>query len=136
MTRKKVWMFAPPKPAKAKVPDKTKIEVKKKCDEFIETVLKPLHIKPPPEDRDWNYIVDMHSKWYQCYFYFIAIYNSPSPQAIKPSFEVKFARLQYMGNDGFNLSYMRHTEQWFELFEDLSLEECLENIKEMPHFLS
>lgn len=135
MARKKVWMFAPPKSVKATVPDKTKIEVKKICDEFIETVLKPLHIKPPPEDRDWNYVVDIYSKWHQCYFYFIAIYNSPSPNAISPSFEVKFARLQYISSNKFNLSYMRHTEQWSELFEDLSLEECLENIKEMPHFL-
>lgn len=135
MSKKKVWMFAPPKPEKAKVPGKTKIEVKKICDGFIETVLKPLHIKPPPRNKEYNYLADIYSKWHQCYFYFIAIYNSPSPNAISPSFEVKFARLQYMSNNKFNLSYMRHTEQWLELFEDLSLEECLENIKEMPHFL-
>jgi hypothetical protein len=33
-----------------------------------------------------------------------------------------------------NLSYMRHTGQWWEIFRELSLNECIEAINDMPHF--
>jgi hypothetical protein len=36
-----------------------------------------------------------------------------------------------MGNNRFNVSYMRHTEQWFEILEDLSLEESFQGMKDM-----
>ena len=54
---------------------------------------------------------------------------------IVQSFETKFARIEYINNDCFNLSYMRHTEQWWEIYTDLSIDECLKAIREEPHFL-
>ena len=48
----------------------------------------------------------------------------PGPNAISPYFEARFARLEYLADDNYNLSYMRHTGQWWEIDRDLSLEEC------------
>jgi hypothetical protein len=59
----------------------------------------------------------------------------PGQQTVSPSYETKFARRKYSGDRLFNLSYMRHKGKWFELFRDLSMDECLEAIKEYPHFL-
>lgn len=133
--RQKVWVYSPPKPPKPKVPENIKIEVETKAKELIESFLKPNHVKPPPHNDCFNCIVEINTKWYRSYFHFCAKYASPGPYAISPFFESKFARLEYVGNDLFNLSYMRHTEQWFELFTDLSIDECLATIKDDPHFL-
>ncbi len=48
-----------------------------------------------------------------------------------PSFNNNFVRLEYVDRDRFNLAYMRHTGQWFEIDFDLSLEECLDEIEKM-----
>ena len=132
--KQKRWVYNPPKPPKAKVPDEIKCALEKKATELIESILKPEHIKSPPEDNTFNYIVDIYSKWYRNYFYFIAKYNCPSPHAISPSFEAKFARMEYIDNEHFNLSYMRHTEQWWEIHSDMSINDCLKAIREEPHF--
>ena len=118
-----------------KITDALKSEVKEKTGSLIENVLKPKYIKPPPEDNDFNYIVDIFSKWHRSYFYFCSKYNCPSPNAMAPSFNSNFARLEYVGGDKFNLAYMRHTGKWLEISFDLSLEECLDEIEKLPHFM-
>jgi hypothetical protein len=133
--KRKTWMPASPKRTKPQAPDSIKLILKEKADEIIENILKPEHIKPPPTDNDFNYLVDIYSKWYRNYFYFCARYNCPSPNAISPSFETKFARMEYVGNERFNLSYMRHTEQWWEIYQELPMLECLKLIAEEPHFM-
>lgn len=133
--RQKVWVYSPPKPLKPKVPENIQAEVETKAKELIESFLKPNYIKPPMEDMNFSYVVDIYAKCYRSYFHFCAKYASPGPYAISPFFETKFARMEYMGNSLFNLSYMRHTEQWFKLFTDLSIDECLAMIKDDPHFL-
>ncbi|MEW6609505.1 MAG: hypothetical protein AB1414_19025 [bacterium] len=131
----KMWGFSASKQSKPRVPDAVKANVETKANNLIETVLKPNHIKVPSKDERFNYIVDIYSKWYRNYFYFCAKYACPGPYAISPFFEAKFARLEYIGNECFNLSYMRHTEQWWELYTELSLDECLDAIRDEPHFL-
>lgn len=112
----------------------TQTILKVKADKLIDDVIKPLHVKPAPTNDNFNYIADIHSKWYRNYFYFCATYNCPSPNAISPSFETKFARMEYVAENTFNLAYMRHTEQWFEVFQDLSMDECSKSIEEDPIF--
>ena len=103
---------------------------------MIESVLKPTHVEQASkEDMRFNYIVDIFSKWYHSYFYFCATYRCPFPDAISEFFETRFARLEYVGKERFNLSYMRHTGQWVEIFTDLTLDECLESIRSEPHYL-
>lgn len=106
--------------------------MKTKADEFVESFLKPHFIKEPPADNQWNYVVDIFTKWYQRYFYFCSKWRSPGPNAISEYFEVRFVRLDYAGGDKFNVAFMRHTAQWVEFMQDLSLDECIEEMKINP----
>ncbi len=133
MATKRRWMYVPPKPAKPKVPEYLKSVVKTRADEFVETFLKPNFIKERPKDYQWNYPVDIFTKWYQRYFYFCSTWRSPHPDSISEYFEIRFARLEYAGNDKFNVAYMRHTGQWWEIFQGLSLDQCIEEIRTDPH---
>jgi hypothetical protein len=47
------------------------------------------------------------------------------PHALSPSFESKFAILQYVRDGRFNLAYFRHTGEWWEVAKLLSLQEYL-----------
>jgi hypothetical protein len=111
-----------------------KQEVNQKAGELIEKVLKPKHVQPPPKGRQLNYLVDITTKWLGSKCYFISIYRSPGPHAISPTFETKFAKLAYVGNARFSLSFMRHTGEWVELYDTLSVDECLKAIGDDPWF--
>jgi hypothetical protein len=132
---KKTWRPRPPKKLRHKAPENAKTYVKEKADHLIESILKPEHIKRAPKNTHLNYIVDIYSKWYRSCFYSCATYRCPSPNAVSEFFENRFARLEYAGNERFSLSYMRQTGQWVELFTDLTLDECLESIRNEPHYL-
>jgi hypothetical protein len=106
-----------------------------RAGELIASVIKPQHVKPPPEDARFNYIVDIFSRWHGNSFYFVAKYRCPAPECITEFFEVKFARMEYGWTDRFNVSSMRHTGKWFELYWDMPLEECLKTVAEEPHFI-
>jgi hypothetical protein len=114
--------------------DREKAGVEKRANELIETWLKPNFIEPPPADNRFNYLVDISSKWNRNFFYFCSRHCSPGPNAISPYFDNRFARMECIGKDCFNLAYMRHTGQWNVIFFGLTLDECLQTIKEMPHF--
>ncbi len=62
----------------------------------------------------------------------IGIWASPGPNALSPSFEAGFARLEYVGQRRFNMAYMRHTEKWWEVYQRLTLDECLKTVREEP----
>lgn len=133
--RRRVWMYCPPKPPKPKVPDAVKAEVSTKAQQLIDEDLKPKHIAPPPKKPEFNYPTDLFTKWFQSYFYFCATYACPHPDAISPTFEVRFARMGYEGEGKFNLSYMRHTGQWWQIYSGRTVDECLALIRDEPHFL-
>lgn len=112
-----------------------KQEVNQKAGELIENVLKPKHVQPPPKGRQLNYLVDITTKWLGSKCYFISIYRSPGPHAVSSTFETKFARVEYVGNGKFALSFQRHTGQWVELYDALSVDECLTAIRDDPWFM-
>ncbi len=127
------WVYDPAgvfRRSKAPVPPDMKQEVQRRAQELIDSILKPRHLKPPPKKAEFNYLVDIYSQWRGPFFYFCSRYCSPRSRALSPSFESKFARLQYAGNQRFNLAYFRHTGQWWEVAQLLSLEECLSWIEE------
>jgi hypothetical protein len=130
----KMWIYSPPKPVKPSVPPALKSSIETKANELVDSVLKPKHIPPEPENTQFNYIVDIYTKWYRNYFYFCAKYCCPGSNAITPFFDTKFARLEYIGTQQFNLSYMRHTGQWWEVYTALSVNECFEMIQNEPLF--
>ena len=133
--QRKAWVFDTAKPAKSELPGTLKDEVDTKAGELIERTLKPRHIKPPPEGSQINYVTDITTKWIGSTCYFISIYACPGPNAIAPTFEEKFARMEYVGDAKFTLSFMRHTGKWVALFTGISLDECLKAIQDDPWFM-
>jgi len=111
-----------------------KQEVNRKAGDLIENVLKPMHVQPPPADERFNYVTDITTRCLGSKLYFLSVYACPGPNAISPTFEAKFARMGYVGDGKFALSFMRHTGRWVELYEGLSVDECLKAIKDDPWF--
>ncbi len=132
--KRKIWTYVPPKMPKEKPSELIKMAVKNKANELVNTVLKPAYIQPPPENPKYNYIIDIYTKWHHSYFYFYAVYCCPFPNAILPTFDEGFARMEYTGKNQFSLSYMRHTGQWWKIYSELSLDECLAKIRDEIHF--
>ena len=130
----KICGYSPRKQPGPKVPDTVKSEVEQAASELIDKVLKPKCIEPPPQDTQFNYLVDIFTKWYRNYFYLCGTYNCPGPNRLSPSFETRFARMEYRGPDHFDLAYLRHTGEWIEIYQDLSLKECLKAIQDDPWF--
>src|SRR5580692_443696 len=131
---RKPWRISPLKKPKTPLPDSLKAEVEAKAAALIENVLKPKHVLPPPKDGQFNYIIDIGAKWYRNYFYFFSTYACPGPNALSPTFESKFARMEYLGNAKFTLSFMRHTGEWVAIFDTLSLDEYIKAIQDNSWF--
>ena len=133
--QRKAWMPSPARTPKSSLPGTVKDEVETKARELIENVLKPQHVKPPAQDEKFNYITDITTKWLGSKCYFVSIYACPGPNALSPSFETKFARMEYAGNGRFSLAFMRHTGQWVQLFEGQTVDECMTAIKDDSWFV-
>jgi hypothetical protein len=103
-----------------------KKEVEKKFRSLIEE-WKKTRLDPP--HPDFNYKIDIYSKWYRNSFYLCSLYKSDSPNRLADTFEEKISRLEYKGRDKFDIAYMRHTGQWYVMLEEQSLDECLDLIK-------
>src|SRR5262245_41666520 len=95
---RKGWTFSTGKKPKTALPGTVKDEVDTKARELIETVLKPKYVQPPPTAHQLNHITDITTKWLGSKCDFISIYACPGPNAIAPTFETKFARMEYVGD--------------------------------------
>ena len=133
--QQKTWARNSRGPSKPKGPDFVKASISIKAQQLIDDHLKPVHIKPPPKKADFNYLIDLHVKWHGRYLIFCSEYACPGPHALSPTFESRFARTEYVGRDKYNLSYMRHTDRWCEVYSGLTLDECFNLIKEDSLFL-
>lgn len=127
---KAMWTWAPDRRTKPKVPDDLKKEVQTKANELVEKVLRLAYIKPPPEKAEWNYPTEIWTKWHSAFFYFGSTWASPGPDRVAPTFEVRFARMEYIGDHRFNLAYHRHTGKWCMIHPGLTLDDCLKLIGE------
>ena len=126
--RNYVWARMPQKNAKDELPDAVKLDLEAKAAAWVEE-LKRQFVKPPPTSNTFNYIVDINTKWLRGNLYFYSTYCCPGPDAIAPSFETNFARLKHVGGGRFDMAYMRHTNQWDEVGFDMTVDECMEFIK-------
>ncbi len=130
---KYMWVYSPKKEKPNKISDKIKAEISQKAEELVNE-FKEKFIQEKPTDNDFNYRVNIYTKWNQSYFYFYSTFNCPSPRAISPSFESPFARITYFSNENCTLSYFRHTGKWHEVFEGLTLDQCFETIRKEEIF--
>ena len=94
---------------------------------------KKQHILKNP-NKEFNYIIDIYSRWYQNYFYLCEKFKSEDPNRLNDEFEVKFVRLKYTGKNQLEFSYFRHTGQWHLVAEGLTLDECKVMILSNPVF--
>ena len=132
---RKAWMITPAKSPKLPVPDSIKAELEAKATDLIENVLKPMHVHKPTGDERFNFITDIGTRWYRNYFYLVSTYACPGPDALSPTFESEFARMEYLGSGKFALYFMRHTGKWFRLYDALSVDQSMEAIRDVPWFV-
>jgi hypothetical protein len=124
---KKLYKWVKAKPSK--VTDVLKREVTEKANALIEENIRPEHVKPPSKNPQFNYIVDIFTRWHGRYFYFMAKYACPGPNCISPFFEIGFARLEFVGSNCYDLAYFRHTGKWWTVFCAVSLDEALDLVR-------
>ena len=124
----------PRSPSKEPLPYGFKEEVQKKVDDFIDATLRPKYVQPPPEDPKFNYLIDITARWVRKTLFFYVVYQVVFPGAPEPTFEDKFARMEYAGRSKFHLSFARYTGQWIQIYTDQTLDECLEAIRDDPYF--
>jgi hypothetical protein len=134
--KRKQWVYSPrsSKASRPALAAAVKAQVETKARDLLDEVLKPRYVKPPPEDERFNYVTDLILKWHGSSLYFIAVYACPGPNALSPSFESRFARMRHAGGGRFDLSFMRYTGEWVELYHGLTVEQCLESIRDDPWF--
>lgn len=133
--QRKAWMISPGKSPKLSVPDSTKAELEAKATDLIENVLKPKHVLSHKTDQQFNYITDIGAKWHRNYFYFISTYACPGPNALSPTFESKFARMEYLGDGKIALYFMRHTGEWVGIYDALSVDQSMKAIQDDAWFI-
>ena len=129
--RPRQWGWSPSSRAAGPALDAaTKAQVEAKARGLIDNELRPRNVQPPPEDARFNYISDITLKWHGSTLFFVAVYACPGPNALSPSFEARFARLKPAGGGRFDLAFMRHTGEWVPLHRGLTLDQCLEAIRD------
>jgi hypothetical protein len=131
-SKKRYWVPSSTKSLKTQPSESEKENISNYFIPLIEDFKKQYIPKKPK--KEFNYLVDIYSKWYQNYFYLCEKYRAEYPDRIKDEFEMKFVRLKYTRKDQFELSYCRHTGQWQLVFVDLTLEDCKEMILSIPTF--
>lgn len=129
---KKQWMPA----SKTSVKLKPSEADQKIIEEYFQPMVESFKIAFIPKDpnKEFNYTVDIYSKWYRDCFYLCQEFKSEHPHRLTDEFEVKFARLKYMGDNQFGFSYFRHTGQWHLVAQGLTMEKCREMILANPVF--
>jgi hypothetical protein len=102
---------------------------------LIENVLKPRYVKPPKRNEQFNYVIEIGAKWYRNNFYFFATYACPGPNALSPTFEWRFARMEPLHDGTFALYAMRYTgKEWIGVLDALSVDKCMKAIEDDEWF--
>jgi len=123
MATKKGWYFAPPKKPKGKklnITEKSEIEevFKKKID-FINK-----KISEQQKTIDINYIDEVFLSWYRSFLYVCCRHVRLDGQVT----ESKMGRICFHDNGTASTAYMRHTQQWWTINENLSFEDATKEV--------
>jgi len=100
---------------------------------LIADVLLPKYL-PKVTPTEFNYPIAIYGKWHGNKYRFITRYRSDQPDSFTCEFEAPFARLEYVSPDRFDLSYHRHTGEWYCLYQQITLNEALALIADGMHF--
>jgi len=68
------WVYDPA--GAFRVPTDIKQEVQRQAQNLIDSILKPRYVQLPDKKTQFNYLVDIHSKWRGPFFYFCSTYCS------------------------------------------------------------
>ncbi len=131
MATKKVWVLTSQKKVMTEA-DKTQLT---NLFEPLINDYKKKFIEAKPNKKE-NYIVNFYSKFYRGFFYLCAEYKAEYENRTLDGFEEKFARLEFVETNKYNLAYFRHTGQCWTIDENVTAEYCLKNIKDNPLFFS
>lgn len=94
------------------------------CEAFIRDVLKPRFL-PEVRPTEWNYVIDIRGAWAAGRYRFIQRYRSGMEHNRGEEFDAAFARIDRMGQDRFDVYWMRHTGKWRRLYAGVTLVEAL-----------
>lgn len=124
---KMAWVYSPT------ATKKQKESISKQFEPLVEKLKE--NLQPLPEPQEFNHCVDVFGKWRGNYFYIKQKYKT-GENGIKPFFDMGLARLEFYGENRFNLAYFRHTGKWEPLwmYEDISFEEAEKAILEDSMF--
>ena len=96
------------------------------CETFIEDVLIPRFLPEVRPTEAFNYPIGIFGKWHGGKYRFIQRFRSDRPEnKLDPEFDSPFARIEFVSEDRFDLSYFRHTGQWWTVYRGVSLAEAL-----------
>jgi len=76
------------------------------CEAFIRDVLKPRFL-PQVRPTEWNYVVEIHGAWAAGRYRFMQLYRSGMEHNRGEEFDAPFARIDRMGQDRFDIYWMR-----------------------------
>ena len=110
-----------------------KAAITTECERLIVDVLLPRYL-PKITPTKFNYPIAICGKWHGNKYRFITRYRSQHSGSFPPEFEAPFARLEFVAADLFDLSYHRHTGEWFCLYRQGTLVRALALIAQGGHF--
>jgi hypothetical protein len=116
-----------------KPPEPEKAAITAACERFLAEVLRPRFLPEIRPSTSFNYPVAITGKWHGNKYRFLQRFRSDDPDALEPEFDAPFARLEYVGRDCFDVSWYRHTGEWWCLHRSVSLTEALRLIESDGH---
>ena len=134
--KNKIWIYNPHKQKKA-ISDDMRLRVQLVCDQFLEEYLRPRFVRPfNTKNKKEPQCINIHWKQRGNFVHFKTTYKDIRRNAVREEYEYPFARLEYTNEDLFHLAYFRHTGEWWTITHGRgnSLPECLDLIRELPHF--
>lgn len=124
MARKKRWVKPAPAIRAVAIDDLEKQAVIAACETFIRDVLKPRFL-PEIRPTEWNYVIRIHGAWAAGRYRFIQRYRSGMEHNRGEEFDAPFARIDRIGQDRFDIYWMRHTGKWRRLHAGVTFVEAL-----------
>jgi hypothetical protein len=120
MANKKILVLTP---SKKKITEVEKTKLTEVFEPLIDQYKKKF-IEATP-NKEENYVINFYSKFYRGVFYLCAYYKAEYVNRISDGFEIKFARLEFIDDNKYDLAYFRHTDQWWTIERNVTMEFCL-----------